>query len=315
MSTQEPTPGKELGGSPRIVVVGSSMIDLVAYADPLPAAGETVMGSLFQQGFGGKGANQAVTARRLGADVVFVGRVGQDTFGPMTLDNLRAEGIDTDTVKALEGQSTGVAPIWVEADGTNRIIVVPGANQALTAADVRDEIADLPAPDVVVCQLEVPEEAVAEALHIGRSWGAVTILNPAPARVSATELFPLADWVVPNETEFALLWGAEATDDEVRRASDEWACGLIVTLGERGAIALVDDAIVRREPPAVDVVDTTGAGDAFVGGLSFALASGLDVGAALELGNLCGALSATARGTQTSFPTREAVEARRRPIA
>ncbi|MDX6727438.1 MAG: ribokinase [Baekduia sp.] len=315
MSTQDPMTGTETARRPRVLVVGSSMIDLVAYADPLPEAGETVMGSLFQQGFGGKGANQAVTARRLGADVGFVGRVGQDTFGPMTIDNLQAEGIDASTVKALAGQSTGVAPIWVQADGTNRIIVVPGANQALTAADVRSELGGLPAAAVVVCQLEIAEEAVAEALRIGRSWGAVTILNPAPARASAIELFPLADWVVPNETEFALLWGAEATEDEVRRAAREWGCGLIVTLGERGAIALVDGAIVRREPPVVDVVDTTGAGDAFVGGLSFALASGLDVGAALELGNLCGALSATARGTQTSFPTREAVEAHRRSIA
>jgi ribokinase len=315
MTTQETTMSNETPRSPRIVVVGSSMIDLVAYADPLPAAGETVVGSRFQQGFGGKGANQAVTARRLGADVIFVGRVGQDTFGPMTLENLRAEGIGTSMVKVVEGQRTGVAPIWVEADGTNRIIVVPGANQALTAADVRSEIADLPAAGVVVCQLEIAEEAVAEALRIGRSWGAVTILNPAPARASAIELFSLADWVVPNETEFALLWGTEITEDEVRRASRAWGCGLIVTLGERGAIALVDGAIVRREPPAVDVVDTTGAGDAFVGGLSVALASGLDVGAALELGNLCGALSATALGTQTSFPTREAVEAQRRSIA
>jgi ribokinase len=298
--------------TPSIVVVGSSMIDLVAYADPLPAAGETVMGSRFLQGFGGKGANQAVTARRLGADVLFVGRVGQDSFGPMTIENLSAEGIDAGAVKIVEGQSTGVAPIWVQADGTNRIIVVAGANQSLTAADVKSELADRPAPDVVVCQLEIADEAVAEALRIGRAGGAVTILNPAPARPSAIELFGLADWVVPNETEFALLWGAEASDDAVRDAARAWGCGLIVTLGERGAIALVDGEIVRREPPAVDVVDTTGAGDAFVGGLSYALASGLDVGAALELGNLCGALSATALGTQTSFPTRDAVEARRR---
>jgi ribokinase len=285
------------------------MIDLITYADPLPAAGETVIGAEFRQGFGGKGANQAVTARRLGADVLFVGRVGDDAFGTMTLENLSAEGVDTSHVSAAAGQSTGVAPIWVESDGMNRIIVVPGANQTLTAADVRDELADVPGADVVVCQLEIPEEAVAEALRIGRSWGAVTILNPAPARTSAVDLFPLADWVVPNETEFELLRGTEPSEQAVREAAQDWGCGLIVTLGERGAIALVDGVPVRREPPAVDAVDTTGAGDAFVGGLSFALASRLDIGAALELGNLCGALSATAFGTQTSFPTREAVDA------
>lgn len=294
---------------PTIVVVGSSMVDLVAYADPLPQAGETVIGSAFQQGFGGKGANQAVTARRLGAQVALVACLGTDLFGPLTLDRLADEGIDTSHVALLDGEVTGMAPIWVEADGTNRIIVVPGANESLDAERVTRAMAAQGSAAAVVCQLEVGDEAVAEAMRIGRSWGAVTVLNPAPARRSAVESFGDVDWVVPNESEFALLWGAEAAPDQIAAAAESWGCGVVVTLGERGAMAVVDDGCVSCPPPAVAAIDTTGAGDAFVGGFSFALALERPVVEAIELGNVCGALSTTVRGTQTSFPTSAAVRA------
>lgn len=295
-------------GAPRIVVVGSVMVDLIAYADPLPSVGQTVVGSSFQIGCGGKGANQAVTAHRLGADVVFVGRVGCDVFGEMSLENFRTQGIDVARVRELEGESTGVAPIWVQADGSNRIIIVPGANEALSARDVERELDGLTGVDCVVCQLETPPASVAAALAAAARLGAIAILNPAPATDDCTALFPAADWVVPNEHEFALLWGAEPTDAEILAASAAWSCGLIVTLGAEGAAATVNGEVVRSRPPSVAVIDTTGAGDAFVGALAYALGQGAAIGDAIDVGNRCGALSTQARGTQTSFPTREALD-------
>jgi len=303
-----PEPHVSPSSTPRIVIVGSVMVDLIAYADPLPAAGQTVVGSSFQIGCGGKGANQAVTAHRLGAQVVFVGRVGADVFGQMSLENFRAQGIDIGAVKAVDGESTGVAPIWVQADGSNRIIVVPGANQALSSQDVERELDGLTAADCLVCQLETPLATVATALAAGARLGATTILNPAPATEDCVSLFAAADWVVPNEHEFALLWGADPTDDELLAASTAWSCGLIVTLGAEGAAATVNGEVVRSRPPSVLVTDTTGAGDAFVGALAYALGQGAAIGDAIEIGNRCGALSTQARGTQTSFPTREALD-------
>ena len=294
--------------APRVVVVGSVMVDLIAYSDPLPAAGETVVGSAFAMGCGGKGANQAVTAHRLGADVVFVGRVGADPFGEMSLENFRTQGIDTEHVRALDGLSTGVAPIWVEADGSNRIIVVPGANESLSAEDVERELSGLTDADCVVCQLETTPAAVASALEAGARLGATTILNPAPASADCVRLFAAADWVVPNEHEFALLWGAEPTDAEILAASAAWDCGLIVTLGAEGSAATVDGEVLRSRPPSVTPTDTTGAGDAFVGALACALGQGATIAEAVEMGNRCGALSTQVRGTQTSFPTREALD-------
>lgn len=296
--------------APAVAVVGSMMVDLIAYSDPLPAAGQTVVGSAFELGYGGKGANQAVTARRLGADVMFVGRVGDDVLGELSLENLTAQGIDPVLVQQVDGRSTGVAPIWVEADGANRIIIVPGANEAITPEDVRDALSTTARIDCVVCQLEIPLDAVSEALRIGRATGAVTILNPAPAHPDAAVLFGAADWVVPNEHEFRLLWGATPSDEAILAAAAAWYCGLVVTLGEAGAAATQGGReVVRRSPPPVTPIDTTGAGDAFVGGLAYALAAGDSLDAALTLGNVCGALSTQARGTQASFPPREAVDA------
>ena len=294
--------------APRIVVVGSVMVDLIAYADPLPSAGQTVVGSSFAIGCGGKGANQAVTAHRLGAEVVFVGRVGDDAFGTMSLENFRAQGIGVEHVQALDGRTTGVAPIWVEGDGSNRIIIVPGANEHLTAEDVERELSGLTDADCVVCQLETPPASVAAALAAGARLGATTILNPAPASADCVGLFAAADWVVPNEHEFALLWGGEPTDSEILAASAAWRCGVIVTLGAEGAAATVDGEVVRSRPPSVTPTDTTGAGDAFVGALACALGQGAAIADAVEMGNRCGALSTQVRGTQTSFPSREALD-------
>ncbi len=298
-------------GTPaQIVVVGSIMVDLVTYADPLPQAGQTLRGSSFQMGFGGKGANQAVLAHRLGSDVTLVARVGDDVFGDLSVDSLRAQGIETSMVRRIDGATTGVAPIWVQSDGSNRIIVVPGANDDFTANAVALELGQIKHADCVVCQCEIPEESIAEALKIGSEMGAITILNPAPALPtrSATRLFESTDWVVPNEHEFELMWGAKPSDHELVAASESWGCGVIVTLGAQGAAAVVDGEVIRRRPPSVRVKDTTGAGDAFVGGLAHALSCRMDVVAAIEIGNICGALSTASSGTQSSFPTRADVE-------
>ena len=291
---------------PRIVIVGSTMIDMIAYADPLPRAGETVVGSSFGLGFGGKGANQSVMAARLGAEVVFVNRIGDDVFGQMTLENLTAEGLDTRAVRPVEGASTGVAPIWVEQDGTNRIIVIPGANECVTAEVVREELDALDGADCVICQLEVPQEAAVAAFELGRAWGCPTVLNPAPATPLTTRLLSLTDWLVPNENEFELLFGRTPDAASLQEIT---APRIVVTLGEAGAACWNDEALLRVAPPLVETVDTTGAGDAFVAGFGIGLATGLELPHALALGNACGALSVGGRGTQASFPNRSAVNA------
>jgi ribokinase len=291
--------------APHIVVVGSTMIDLATYVDPLPERGETVVGQRFVLGYGGKGANQAVMAARLGARVTFVNCVGDDLFGEMTRNNLADRGIDVSRVRAVKGEATGVATIWVEPDGTNRIVIVPGANYSLSGAEVAAALSDVPPADCVICQLEVAEEAVLAALRWGRASRAVTILNPAPAAPLGDELLELVDWLVPNETEFEVLFGARADDDTLPGIDASLSGGLVVTLGERGAATVVAGATVTCPAPEVDPIDTTGAGDAFVGGLAFAIARGEGIVSAVSFANWCGAQSTTRYGTQTSFPDAE----------
>lgn len=290
---------------PRIAVVGSTMVDLVTYADLLPGPGQTVRGTQFQLGFGGKGANQAVMASMLGADVVFVNRVGADVLGEMTRNNLVERGVDARLGDPVPGFSTGVATIWVEPSGTNRIIIASGANDTLTPQVVRSELEGIDSIDCVVCQLEVPQAAVAEAFRWGRRCGAVNILNPAPAAPIEDAVLALADWVVPNETEFEELFGSAPDDAAILRAASGLGARLVVTLGGNGA-AVAANGTVRNVPaPKVDPVDTTGAGDAFLGGFSYALASGAED--AVAVGTVCGSLSTLRKGTQASFPSADEV--------
>ncbi|MDQ3431494.1 MAG: ribokinase [Actinomycetota bacterium] len=292
-------------GKPRIAVVGSTMVDLVTYASALPGSGETVRGTQFSLGCGGKGANQAVMAAMLGAEVVFVNRVGDDFFGDLTRTNLAKLGIELRLGDPLPDISTGVAPIWVEPSGANRIIVVPGANEAVTAEVVRSELNGVDRLDCIVCQLEIPQDGVAEAFRVGRHHGAMNILNPAPAAPIDDEVLSLADWVVPNETEFAALFGEEPDDAAILRASSELNGRLVVTLGAGGA-AVVEGDVVRSVPALkVATVDTTGAGDAFVGGFAYALAAGVED--PVKVGVACGSLSTLRKGTQASFPSADQV--------
>jgi ribokinase len=295
----------------RIVVVGSTMIDMISYMPRVPDTGETLIGDHFALGFGGKGANQAVMARRLGAHVWMVGCLGTDVFGDMTLDNFRAAGIDTTHVTRSPEVSSGVAPIWVEAGGHNRIVCVPGANTRMTDHQAKTAVESIPRVDVVVGQFEVPQHVTAAGFRAAKERGALTVLNPAPAAEISTELLAVTDWLIPNEVEFAFLAGTRApgdadggpTDAAVAELAKRLGVRLVATLGEAGAAVFDGSGSVGRiTPPETKVVDTTGAGDAFVGAFSCGLAAGLSPTAAARLGCACATSSVARPGTQSSFP-------------
>jgi ribokinase len=297
---------------PVIAVVGSLNIDLVAYTARVPGAGETVIGDRFVMGFGGKGANQAVMAARLGARVSMVGTLGDDVYAGMTLENLSRQRVDATHVARVTG-SSGVAPIWVEPDGTNRIIVVPGANDAVDPASAASAIRSLREVAVVIGQLEIPQRATAAAFQAARERGIRTILNPAPAAPLSPELLHASDFLIPNEHELGIVAGIEAPDlgDDALLIEIAKTLGtrLLVTLGSGGA-AIEADGVVRRVPAErVTAIDTTGAGDAFVGAFAYGLAAGLDEITAVRLGIACASDSVTRPGTQSSFASPEGAAA------
>ena len=299
---------------PVVLVVGSTMIDLIAYADRLPGDGETLVGTEFRMGFGGKGANQAVAAARLGARVALANTVGEDAYGASYLADLETQGVDTTWMRRVPG-SSGVAPIWVDGRGMNRIIIVPGANLAMPPALGVEAVRAL-MPNVVVGQFEVPQAVTAAAFEVAREVGAITILNPAPAETPDPGLIALTDWLLPNEHEFALLGGGvldgddAAEDAQIAAFSERLGVSVAVTLGERGAKLLPrGGSLVAVAPVAVTPVDTTGAGDAFVGGFAVGLAHGWDPVDAARLGAAFAGDSVTRPGTQTSFATRSAASA------
>ena len=302
--------------APRIVVVGSTMIDLIAYAMRLPNDGETVIGDDYQTGFGGKGANQAVVAARFGADVAMVNTLGEDGHGDAYLRQFAMEGIDTSFVRRVPG-SSGVAPIWVDANGTNRIICVPGANDKVLP-EVAAEAVETLRPAVVIGQFEIPQAATAAGFAAAHRIGATTILNPAPGAPVDGELLAVTDWLVPNETEFTLVTGQRLTESADRgeeatviaAMAARLGCSIVVTLGERGAsVAPAGERATLVGAPRVTAIDTTGAGDAFVGAFAVGLALGDGAVAAARLGCAAAADSVTRRGTQASYADRDAARA------
>ena len=299
---------------PWIAVIGSANIDLVTYTDRFPRPGETIFGREFSLGFGGKGANQAVAARLCGAEVAMVARVGDDLFGPATMENFAARGIDTSRVLATPGVSSGVAPIFVESSGQNRIWVVKGANDRLSPADVDAAATVLERADFLVLQLEVPLETVYYALRFARQRGIRSILNPAPGQALDLAQVAHADYVIPNETEAEALAGMPVNSlDDARACAlkllDAGVRRVIVTLGANGALCAGPEGMTHVPAFAVQPVDTTGAGDAFIGSLACFLAEGTPEMEAIARANLYAALSTLGAGTQKSFVTRERFEA------
>jgi ribokinase len=295
--------------APRIAVIGSANVDLTTFSDRFPRPGETIFGQRFDLGFGGKGANQAVAAGLCGAEVVMVARVGNDLFGEATIKNFAKLGIDTSHVKLIEGVSSGVAPIFVEPNGQNRIIVVKGANDTLRPADI-DAAADaLKTVATIVLQFEIPLETVYYAVDFANKNKIRCIVNPAPAQPANLPALRSADYFVPNESEAETITGlpVHSIDEATRCSAALLQTGftrVILTLGSRGSLLATKDGTEIFPPFAVNALDTTGAGDAFIGSFAVFLAEGLPEREALKRANLYAALSTTQVGTQKSFPTR-----------
>ncbi len=289
------------------------MIDLISRVPRLPTLGETLVGHSFHLGYGGKGANQATAAARLGARVSMIARVGGDVFGEGTIENLRASGIETRHVLVDPERFSGVAPIFVDDHAQNVVVIVPGANDGLTPDDVRAAAVEIRTAGILCCQLEVPVEASLEAFRIARRAGVTTILNPAPAAALPDELLSLTDICVPNEVEVQMLTGraAQTIDEAEAAARDLLARGprsVIVTLGSRGALSVAEGRSQHVAAYPVDAVDPTGAGDAFIGALALFLGEGRSLEEAVRRAAAAAALSVTKVGTQVSFPRRGELE-------
>ena len=293
---------------PKICVVGACNLDLISYVPRLPSMGETLHGNRFQMGFGGKGANQAVMAAKLGGEVTMVTKLGQDVFGENTLKNFKSWGVNTQHVHFTDQAFSGVAPIAVDTAGHNSIIIVTGANDLLTGAEVEAARPAIAASSVLVCQLEIPLDISLAALRIARQEGVKTIFNPAPALSEIPqEFYHLSDIFCPNETETELLTGrsVESQEEAAKAAKvliERGAASVILTLGERGSLLVTGESTEHVPVEPVKALDTTGAGDAFVGSLAFFLAAGKSLSDSIKRANGIAAVSVQSSGTQTSFP-------------
>jgi ribokinase len=296
--------------SPRIVVVGSTIVDLTTFTDDFPGPGQTILARRFDFGWGGKGANQAVAAALCGATVDMVARVGDDLFGPATIQNFVAKGIGAEHVRVAAGAASGAAAILVDSDGQNRIIVVTGANDRLVPTDVDAAIDTIRRADVVVLQLEVPLDTVYHVIAIAAEHRVPCILNPAPAQPIDLRAVATTSYVIPNEFEAEALTGSPArtpAEAEIcgRRLLAQGVARAIITLGDRGAVLVSPEGAVHVPAFAVPVKDSTGAGDAFVGSFAVFVAEGHTERDAIARANLYAALSTMEVGTQKAFVSRE----------
>ena len=293
-----------------ICVIGSSNMDMNSYVPRFPKPGETLHGTQFSTGYGGKGANQAVMTARLGAPVSFVAKVGDDVFGRDMLDNFKAEGIDSRFVSQTTQASTGVAVITIDEGGENTIVVIPGANGLLSPDDVDAARPAIEKASVLVCQMEIPQAANLAALRMARAAGVTTIFNPAPAVAGLPdEIYQLSDIFCPNETEAEILTGerigsTDEAEDAARRFLTKGAGQVIITLGEQGSLLVTQSGSELVPTERVNAVDTTGAGDAFVGSLAYFISSGLPLIDAMARANHIAAISVQKPGTQDSYPRR-----------
>lgn len=291
-----------------IVVVGSINMDLVVRTPRHPEPGETILGSSFQTFPGGKGANQAVSAARLGGRVKMIGRVGSDAFGDSLLATLQKDHVDTTYIRRSPDIASGVALITVNEQGQNTIVVVPGANSQLSSQDIRDSRAAFEGASVVLLQLEIPMETVQTAINVAREQGVRVILNPAPAHQLSDYILSKVDFLIPNESELALLTGIQTISIAAGSLRSIGARRLIITLGSEGVLVMEDDDFYQLEAHVVPAVDTTAAGDAFVGAFAVALTEHQPTRVAAAWGNAAGALAVTGPGAQPSLPTRAQLE-------
>ncbi|HEY4553110.1 MAG TPA: ribokinase [Bacillaceae bacterium] len=298
--------------SPAVVIIGSLNMDMVLQSSKHPEEGETILGDHFFSCVGGKGANQAVAAARLGAEVTLVGAVGDDIFGQQLIDKLQVEGIHTEFITKVDGHPTGIACVQV-SQKDNRITVIPGANHQLKPEHIDQAENIIKAAKVILLQMEIPLKTVTYAIKKAKQWGKKVILNPAPAAQLPEDLFREVDYFTPNETELRILAPNSPKEGSIDAFAKELLgtgmTNLIVTLGEKGA-AYFSAAGEKKEynPHPVETIDTTGAGDAFNGALACALARGATVEKAIDFGMKAGAMSVTKLGAQAGMPTQQEMD-------
>ena len=288
--------------SGHIVVVGSLNMDLVVHTPRLPKLGETVLGNRFQTFPGGKGANQSVAAARLGAQVKMIGCVGDDAFGDSLRNNLLQDGVDVALVRLISEAPTGVALITVDEAGHNTIVVNPGANGCLKPADILTGREAFDGAAALLAQLECPFETVQQAVALARQQGMPVILNPAPAQVLEPAFFAQIDYLIPNQIELSMLTRSDSVAVAVSRLHEWGVKNVIVTLGEEGVLISDDEGSTKLPAHQVPVIDTTAAGDAFVGAFAVAITQGRNTLEAARWGNAAGALAVTRSGAQPSLP-------------
>ena len=285
---------------PKVCVVGSANIDQVSYVKRTPNDGETVFGDSYQMGFGGKGANQAVMAGILGAEVYVITCLGSDVYRDMTIENFKNNDVITDYIQTVDG-SSGVAPIWVDESGQNRIIVIPGANDLIDGSLAIEALEEIGKPDVLVGQFEIPMNVNEQVFSYAYKNGVETVLNPAPANKPTDILLQNTSWFIPNEIEFEEIYGDIFNENNLLLFAKNVDTNVVVTLGEKGCAYIKNNSVKIIKADSVKAIDTTGAGDAFVGAFSFALASKLDIEECLKLALKKATDSVTKKGTQSSY--------------
>ena len=285
---------------PKVCVVGSANIDQVSYVKRTPNDGETVFGDSYQMGFGGKGANQAVMAGILGAEVYVITCLGSDVYRDMTIENFKNNDVITDYIQTVDG-SSGVAPIWVDESGQNRIIVIPGANDLIDSSLAIEALEKIGKPDVLVGQFEIPMNVNEQVFSYAYKNGVETVLNPAPANKPSDILLQNTSWFIPNEIEFEEIYGDIFNENNLLLFAKNVDTNVVVTLGEKGCAYIENNSVKIIKADSVKAIDTTGAGDAFVGAFSFALASKLDIEECLKLALKKATDSVTKKGTQSSY--------------
>ncbi|KWW21323.1 ribokinase [Peribacillus simplex] len=298
-----------------IAVIGSNMVDLISYIVDMPKEGETLEAPDFKMGFGGKGTNQAVAAAKMGSKVMMVTKVGDDLFADNTIKNLESHGIDTEFTSKVTGTSSGVAPIFVDQESKNRILIIKGANQHLLPADVDRAAGKLKTASLIILQLEIPLPTVYRAIDFGREHNIPVIVNPAPASKELDfDYVCKSDFFIPNESELEILTNMPvATDEQIKEAAsiliNKGVENVIVTMGNRGVMWITKEKSVKVASQKVTAVDTTGAGDAFIGCFAHFLVQNGDVLQAIKKAAAFAGLSVTKRGTQSSYPTSVELEA------